>query len=95
MNTRYFRATRSVYEAVRAQLDEAWGYPNADTKTQTAIPPADASPTDSLGRVYLVIQADYCEYVLPAELLPALIGSGQVEEIDHATFLAAIPAAPE
>lgn len=94
MNTRYFRATRIVYEAVRSQLDEAWGYPNADTKTQTAIPPSDNSPRDNLGRVYLVIQADYCEYVLPAELLPALIGSGQVEEIDHATFMAAMPVPP-
>ena len=88
---RYFRASRPVYESIREQLDAAWGYPNADTKTETALPPASHLYSDSQGRVYLAVSASYCEYVLPSEMLPELLASGAVEEIGEAAYLAALP----
>lgn len=92
--TRYFRSAPTVYAAICAQLDAAWGYPNADTKTERALPLADTLPADEQGRVYLAISADYCEYVLPSQLLPDLLASGAVEEIDAATYQAALPTLP-
>lgn len=88
---RYFRSTAAVYESIRSQLDAAWGYPNAETKTLTAIPPAADLPADPQGRVYLAISAEYCDYILPSQMLPELIASGAVEEIDAAAYAAVLP----
>lgn len=83
---RYFRSTDAVYEQVRATLDAAWGFPNEETKTVTSLEPAATSPRDGQGRVYAVISAEYCNYDLPRELLPQLIASGAIEEIDAAEY---------
>lgn len=83
---RHFRALAAVYELIRAQLDAAWGYPNLETRTLTAIPPAAELPIDAGGRVYLAVPTDYCELSLPSKLLPELIASGQVEEITEAEY---------
>ena len=91
---RYFRSTPAVYEQVRSTLDAAWGYPNAETKTLTAIPPAGELPSDDQGRVYLAISAEYCDFILPSEMLPELLASGAVEEIDAAAYAAVLPPAP-
>ena len=91
---RWFRSTPAVYEAIRSQLDAAWGYPNAETKTETAIPPAGELPIDSQGRVYLAISSEYCGYILPSEMLPQLLASGAVEEISEAEYFATFPPAP-
>lgn len=88
---RYFRSTAAVYESIRSQLDAAWGYPNAETKTLTAIPPVGELPTDPQGRVYLAISAEYCDYILPSQMLPELLASGAVEEIDAAAYAAVLP----
>lgn len=88
---RYFRANAAVYEEVRAMLNQAWGYPNAETKTLTAIPPASDLPTDSGGMVYLAVDSQYCEYILPAELLPNLLASGDVEEITAGEYASVFP----
>jgi hypothetical protein len=88
---RYFRSTPAVYGAICAQLDAAYGYPNAETKTARTLPLAADLPSDGQGRVYLAIAADYCEYNLPSEMLPQLIASGAVEEIDAAAYLAVVP----
>jgi hypothetical protein len=88
---RYFRSTPEVYEQIRSTLDAAWGYPSAETKTLTALPPATSLPADSQGRVYLAISADYCEYILPSQMLPELIASGAVAEIDEAAYRAEFP----
>lgn len=88
---RYFRATAAIYEQIRATLDAAWGYPNASTKTETAIPPAAELPADEQGRVYLAVSAEYCDYILPSQLLPQLLASGAVEEISEDTYRASIP----
>ena len=91
MTTRFFRSTDAVYDAIRSQLDEAYGYPNAETKTLTSITPAADALHDAQGRVYLAIAADYCDYNLPAELLPQLLSSGAVEDITEADYLALLP----
>jgi hypothetical protein len=90
MTTRFFRSNDAVYESIRAQLDAAYGYPSVETKTLTSITPAADAPHDSHGRVYLAISADYCDYNLPAELLPQLLAIGAVEEITEADYQAAI-----
>jgi hypothetical protein len=86
---RFFRSTDATYETIRSQLDAAYGYPNAETKTLTSITPAAEAPHDSQSRVYLAISSDYCDYNLPAELLPQLIASGAVAEITEADYQAA------
>jgi len=88
---RYFRSTASVYESVRAELDLAWGYPNADTKTQTAIPPAVSLPSDQQERVYLAVPDFYFEYEAVAAMLPTLLAGGQIEEIAMAQYLQVLP----
>lgn len=88
---RYFRSTPAVYSDICAQLDAAYGYPNADTKTLRTLPPAENLPADDEGRVYLSISAAYCEFNLPSELLPQLIASGLVEEITAAQYAAVLP----
>jgi hypothetical protein len=75
---------------VRAALDAAWGFPNAETKTQTAIDPADTAPRASDGRVMLVISSEYCGYEPAATMLPQLLASGAVEEITEAEYQAAV-----
>lgn len=91
---RYFRSTAAVYEVVSAQLDAAYGYPNTTTKTERALPLASNLPVDDQGRVYLAISAEYCEYVLPSQMLPQLLASSAVEEIDAATYLQESPQIP-
>jgi hypothetical protein len=41
--------------------------------------------------VYLAVDAEYCGFILPSAMLPQLIGSGAVEEIDEATYLQELP----
>lgn len=88
---RYFRALPAVYESVNSQLDAAYGYPNAETKTLRTLPPSGELPSDSQGRVYLAVDADYCDYILPGQLLPDLIQSGAVDELTAAQYAAVLP----
>jgi hypothetical protein len=88
---RYFRSTPAVYGSICSQLDAAYGYPNAETKTERALPLAAELPTDAQGRVYLAISAEYCDYVLPSEMLPQLLASGAVEEVTAAVYEALLP----
>lgn len=88
---RYFRSTPTVYADICAQLDAAYGYPNPATKTQRTLPPLEELPADGQGRVHLAISADYCDYNLPAEMLPQLLAAGLVEEITAADYAAVLP----
>lgn len=88
---RYFRSTPEVYGNVCQQLDAAYGYPNPETKTERTLPLVDALPADGQGRVYLAISAEYCDFILPGQMLPDLIASGAVEEVDEATYSALLP----
>jgi hypothetical protein len=91
---RYFRSTPAVYGSICSQLDAAYGYPNAETKTERSLPLAADLPTDTQGRVYLAISQEYCDYILPSEMLPQLLASGAVEEVDAAAYAAVLPADP-
>lgn len=91
---RYFRATLAVYASICAQLDAAYGYPNADTKTERTLPLAADLPADSEGRVYLAVAQEYCDYILPGQMLPELLASGAVEEVDAAVYAELLPAMP-
>lgn len=91
---RYFRSTPAVYASICSQLDAAYGYPNFETKTLRTLPLASDLPSDAQGRVYLAVSNDYCEYVLPSQLLPQLLASGAVEEITQAEYQAALPQLP-
>lgn len=88
---RYFRSTPAVYASICAQLDAAYGYPNAETKTARALPLVETLPTDAQGLVYLAISAEYCDYILPSQMLPELLASGAVEEVTAAQYSAVLP----
>jgi dTDP-4-dehydrorhamnose reductase len=90
---RYFRceAGDALYEEVRAALDHAWGHPTPDGQTATCISPAAVAPRDSQGRILLAVNNEFCEFDAAAAMLPQLLASGAVEEIDEATYRAAMP----
>jgi hypothetical protein len=80
-----------VYTGVCSQLDAAYGYPNAETKTERALPLPEELPADAQGRVYLAILQEYCDYILPSEMLPQLLASGAVNEVSEAEYRALLP----
>lgn len=86
---RYFRCSLEVYGVVCQSLDSAYGYPNAQTKTLRSLPPSDEIPSDAQGRVYLAVSQDYCEYVLPSQMIPQLLESGAADEIAAGEYEAA------
>lgn len=88
---RYFRSTAAVYEQARAALDTAWGLPNG-TGTATCIEPAATAPRDAQGRVLLAVDDSFCAYTVAVDLLPQLLASGVVAEIDRETYMAAVSA---
>ena len=88
---RYFRTNAdAVYEQVRLSLDAAWGFPSADRKTVTSIDPASVAPRDSQGRIVLAVRNEFCQYEAVAAMLPQLLASGAVEEINAAQYRAAV-----
>jgi hypothetical protein len=89
MTQRFFRSSAAVYEAMRTQLDAAFGYP--DGVTETVWRPAASAVKDGQGRCLLAVHAASCERPAVAAVLPDLLASGQVEEIDAATYAAAMP----
>ena len=86
---RYFRSSTAVYEQARFALDAAWGLPN-DTGTVTCIDPAAVAPRDAQGRIVLAVNDEFCAYPVAVDLLPKMLASGAVEEIDAATYRAAV-----
>ncbi|MBM4022157.1 MAG: hypothetical protein FJ284_07940 [Planctomycetes bacterium] len=90
MTLRYFCAPLAVYQAACQQLDAAYGYPNAETKTQRTLPLAEELPQDVHGRVYLAIASKYAEFDLPSQI----IASGSVEEIDSGAYWQMFPQRP-
>ena len=91
---RYFRSKPAVYASICEQLDSAYGYPNAETKTLRTLPLGSDLPSDAQGRVYLAVSDEYCQYVLPSQMLPQLLASGAVEEVSEAQYKALMPQMP-
>lgn len=82
---RFFRtADAGLYESIRLQLDAAWGHPNE--QTLTCFDPVAVAPRDSSGRVLLAVNDEFCEWPEVAAVLPGLLASGAVEEIDAAAY---------
>ena len=93
MTQRYFRAELATYESIRLSLDAAWGH-GAGTGTATCFKPAATAPQDSEGRLLLAVRPEFCEYEAVSVLLPQLLASGVVEEINEATYRASLPPSP-
>jgi hypothetical protein len=88
MTHRYFRtADAALYESIRLQLDAAWGHPTADGKTLTCFDPAAVAPRDAAGRLLLAVREEFATWEPAATLLPQLLASGAVEEIDAEAYL--------
>lgn len=80
MTQRFFRtASSEAYEQARLSLDTAWGFPNQ--MTQTCFEPAVTAPRDAQGRLLLAVDASFCQYAAVADMLPAMLASGAIEEI--------------
>lgn len=90
MNQRYFRADEATYEAVRLQLDAAWGH-RPGTGTETCYEPAATAPRDTAGRLLLAVHDEFCQYEAVAAVLPSLLASGAVEEISEGEYRASLP----
>lgn len=88
---RYFRASLAIYAEICRQLDDVYGYPNPETKTERTLPLASELASDSQGRVYLGIEAELCEYIWPSQTLPQLLASGAVEEVSESQYRAVLP----
>jgi hypothetical protein len=86
-----FFATPSaeLYEQTRLSLDAAWGLPN-DKGTATCINPVAVAPRDSQGRVLLAVADEWCEWEPAATILPQLLASGAVVEIERADYQAVV-----
>jgi hypothetical protein len=84
----YFRiAGDAMYEQVRLGLDAAWGH----VPPETCVDPAAVAPRDSQGRIVLAVRPEFVAFDAVAAMLPSLLASGAVEEIDEATYQAAMP----
>lgn len=83
---RFFVAVSdAVCEQIRATLDAAWGHP--DGQTMTCFLPAWRLPHDAEGRPMLAVNREFVEFEAAAALLPDVLASGVVWEIDRATYL--------
>lgn len=78
-----------LYEQIRLSLDAAWGLPN-QRGTVTCIAPAADAPRDSSGHIVLAVENEFASWEPAKSLLPQLVASGEVEEIDAAEYYAAI-----
>lgn len=80
---RFFRTgNEALYEQVRLTLDAAWGHPTPDGRTLTCFDPAAVAPRDAQGRILLALRPQFVTYEPAASMLPQLLASGAVEEID-------------
>jgi hypothetical protein len=81
---RYFRiASSEQYEAMRLMLDAAWGH----EPPTTCVDPAESAPRDAEGRILLAVRPEFLAFDAVAAMLPQLLASGVVEEIDESQYL--------
>ena len=92
---RFFRADAATYEAMRLGLDAAWGLPNSGTRSCYRPASEPYVPRDAAGRVYLAVHAEWCDWPAVAAVLPGLLESQAVEEVDRDAYMAAMPVGPE
>lgn len=89
---RYFITAESTYEDLRQSLNTQLAYPNALGKSvfQTAL----QAPRDSFRRVLLAVDTDIQGYATIAAAITPLLDSDAMEEVDEATYLAAVSSSP-
>jgi len=93
---KYFRtADVSLYESIRLQLDAAWGHPKADGSIITCFDPAAVAPRDAAGRLLLAVHDEFVTWEPAATIVPQLIASGAVEEIDASAYTPVPPTLPD
>jgi len=86
---RFFRITSAaMYDQVRLSLDTAWGH----VAPETCVDPAAVAPVDVSGNILLAVRQEFCEFAAVAQMLPQLLASGVVEEIDEQTYRTSIAA---
>lgn len=87
---RFFRIpSEANYEAIRMELDAEWGH-GPGTGTDTCVDPAAVAPRDDQGRILLAVDERFLAYEAVAARLPSLLAAGVVEEVNEATYRAAI-----
>ena len=86
---RFFATSEATYEAMRAAVDSAWGYPTA--QTLTCVPPASEQWHDAEGRVVIALTVDWLSWEPVPSMIGGALAAGAVTEIDEATFWAAAP----
>lgn len=86
---RFFKATDGVYEDVRTTLNAAWGLPN-NLGTRSCFPAVESAPHDSEGRAVVAVLPEWCDWEPASTLLPQLLASGAVTEIDAAEYAACL-----
>lgn len=74
-----------LYESVRLSLDAAWGH----VDPVTCVTRASVAPRDDQGRIVLSVREEFLSFEAVRQVLPGLISSGVVVEIDEATYFAA------
>jgi hypothetical protein len=82
MNLFFRIADDQLYEQVRLSLDAAWGH----EPPTTCVDPAAVAPRDSQGRILLAVRPEFVAFDAVAAMLPQLLASGAVEEINAAEY---------
>lgn len=90
---RFFRTATETYESIRLELDAAWGLPN-ESGVVTCLRPVGEAHRDADGKVVCAISQEFCQYPVAIHLLPQLLASGAVEEIDEPTYRECLPSVP-
>lgn len=83
---RFFRADEVTYEAARASLDAAFGFPNTNG-TKTAIAPAEIALRDADGMVLFAMSDAAMDTDLVDGVFSPLIEIGDVEEISRLQYM--------
>ena len=86
---RCFATTDATYEAMRAAVDSAWGYPTPHTRT--CVPPAVEQWHDDEGRVVIALTLEWLSWEPVPSMIGRALAAGAVTEIDEATFWSAMP----
>jgi len=93
MSQRYFITAEATYESLRERLDSQLGYPNALGKSVVQTPLH--APRDSYRRVLLAVDDGIVgDTTIIAAIVP-LLASEAMEELDEATYLAAVASASQ
>lgn len=82
MNIYYRINDDALYEQIRLSLDSAWGH----TAPITCVDPTAVAPRDLQGRILLAVRPEFVAFDAVSSLLPDLLASGAVQQIDETTY---------